>query len=186
MPRVKNYCEVEVIKKAMPVFWKHGYKGTSMQMLEKEMGINKFSIYSSFGNKHGVFIACLKLYHQNTKDIYLRFKNSEGGIEDIKRLFQDSLNIWYLNDKLKGCFITNTRNEFADSDDALVMNQIEQRKDLKDIIIKKLRLSGAKTEETILEEANFLALSLHSLSTASRISSKEDIENYIKMVFKNI
>ncbi|GAK75996.1 transcriptional regulator [Nonlabens ulvanivorans] len=54
MARKKEYIESEVIEKAMTLFWRNGYENTSMQMLEKEMGINKFSIYSSFGSKHGV------------------------------------------------------------------------------------------------------------------------------------
>ena len=56
----KKYNEQEVVEKAMNLFWKNGYEGTSMQMLEKEMGINKFSIYASFGNKHGLFLESLK------------------------------------------------------------------------------------------------------------------------------
>ena len=56
MARKKEYIEDEVIEKAMALFWRNGYETTSIQMLEKEMGINKFSIYSSFGNKEGVFI----------------------------------------------------------------------------------------------------------------------------------
>lgn len=62
MARKKEYIESEVIEKAMTLFWRNGYENTSMQMLEKEMGINKFSIYSSFGSKHGVFVESLKTY----------------------------------------------------------------------------------------------------------------------------
>jgi len=50
MARKKEYREEEVIEKAMNLFWRNGYESTSMQMLEKEMGINKFSIYASFGS----------------------------------------------------------------------------------------------------------------------------------------
>ena len=56
MARRKNYIEEEVIEKAMTLFWRNGYETTSMHMLEQEMGINKFSIYSSFGSKQGVFL----------------------------------------------------------------------------------------------------------------------------------
>ena len=51
MPREKQYKEEEVIEKAMGLFWKNGYRNTSLRMLSKEMGINQFSINASFGNK---------------------------------------------------------------------------------------------------------------------------------------
>ncbi|MBC7557159.1 MAG: TetR family transcriptional regulator, partial [Chryseobacterium sp.] len=47
MARKKKYIEEVVLEKAMNLFWKNGYEKTSMQMLEEEMGINKFSIYST-------------------------------------------------------------------------------------------------------------------------------------------
>jgi AcrR family transcriptional regulator len=40
----------------MSLFWRNGYESTSVRMLEKEMGINQFSIYASFGSKQGVFL----------------------------------------------------------------------------------------------------------------------------------
>jgi AcrR family transcriptional regulator len=61
MARNKQYNEQEVIEKAMSLFWRNGYQNTSVRMLEKEMGINQFSIYASFGNKHGV-VESLKCY----------------------------------------------------------------------------------------------------------------------------
>ena len=52
MARKKSYDEKDVIEKALSTFWREGYEGTSTRMLEKEMGINQFSIYSSFENKN--------------------------------------------------------------------------------------------------------------------------------------
>ena len=62
MSRVKSYNEEEVLQKAMHVFWNHGYGTTSVRLLEKEMGINQFSIDSSFSNKKNLFIEALKKY----------------------------------------------------------------------------------------------------------------------------
>jgi TetR/AcrR family transcriptional repressor of nem operon len=58
----------------MQLFWCNGYETTSMQMLEKEMGINKFSIYASFGNKHGLFIESLKCYKLKVSVILEKLK----------------------------------------------------------------------------------------------------------------
>lgn len=72
MPRKKKYVVDEVIDKAMHAFWSRGYAATSVRTLEKEMGINQFSIYSSFKSKHGVFVEALKKYKIEVKDVYLK------------------------------------------------------------------------------------------------------------------
>ena len=74
----------EVIEKAMNAFWHNGYEATSMQILEKEMGINKFSIYSSFGNKNGVFLESLKCYKQKLNALINKLKDSNQGVAGIK------------------------------------------------------------------------------------------------------
>ena len=97
MSRKKQYIEAEVLDKAMRLFWRNGYENTSMQMLEKEMGINKFSIYSSFGSKHGVFLKSLESYNQKTRSMFNKLKQGEGGIEDIKTFFYDSVDVCYVD-----------------------------------------------------------------------------------------
>lgn len=67
MARQKAYKEEEVIEKAMNLFWRNGYETTSTRMLEKEMGINQFSIYSSFSNKQGVLLQSIKQYKNKLK-----------------------------------------------------------------------------------------------------------------------
>jgi AcrR family transcriptional regulator len=66
-----------VIEKAMSLFWRNGYQNTSVRMLEKEMGINQFSIYASFGNKHGVFVESLKCYKTKIYSIFEKLQNGK-------------------------------------------------------------------------------------------------------------
>jgi hypothetical protein len=49
--------------------WK--YLGT---YVEKEMGINQFSIYASFGNKQGLFLESLKCYKSKVNGMFEKFK----------------------------------------------------------------------------------------------------------------
>lgn len=187
MARKKAYIEEEVIEKAMHLFWRNGYESTSMQMLEKEMGINKFSIYSSFGSKHGVFIESLKSYKKRINSIFEKFKSSTNGVEDIKQFFYDSVNICHQEGNQKGCLITNTYNEFSGSEDELVNNQMTSFMDnLKTLLMVKLRMDGTKDEETIMQQANFLLIAKHGLVAATRVNSQKEIEDYIEMTFKNI
>ncbi|WP_159023417.1 TetR/AcrR family transcriptional regulator [Formosa sp. L2A11] len=187
MARKKEYIETEVVEKAMQLFWRNGYETTSMQMLEKEMGINKFSIYSSFGNKNGLFLECLKCYKEKISNIFEKFKNAPNGIEDIKQFFYDSVSSNFNDDYIKGCLITNTYNEFSNKEDKAIKEQMNAfMNNLKLIIIDKLKKDSTKSEAAILEQANYLLLAKHGLAAAARVNSKKEIEDYIEMTFKNI
>lgn len=187
MARKKQYNEDDVLEKAMHLFWKNGYEATSMQMLEKEMGINKFSIYSSFGNKHGLFLKSLKEYKSRLNATFEKFKNGSNGIEDIKQFFYDSVSSNFNDDNLKGCLLTNTYNEFSENEDELIHEQMSSfMQNLKSIIIEKLEMDASKEKETISKQANYLLLAKHGLAAAARVNTKQEIEDYIEMTFKNM
>ena len=187
MARKKEYNEDEVVEKAMRLFWQNGYESTSMQMLEKEMGINKFSIYSSFGNKHGLFIESIKCYKSKIREMFENFKNASNGIEDIKQFFNDSVSSSFKTDEQKGCLVTNTYNEFSETDDLIIKEEMTSFMDnLKTLFIEKLKMDPSKDEETVLKQANYLVLAKHGLAAAARVNSKKEIEDYIELTFKNL
>jgi TetR/AcrR family transcriptional regulator, transcriptional repressor for nem operon len=187
MARKKEYNEEEVVEKAMNLFWGNGYEATSMQMLEKEMGINKFSIYSSFGNKHGLFLESLKQYKSRVNATLVKFKNGTNGVEDIKQFFYDSISSNFKKGNQKGCFVTNTYNEFSEKEDLFIKEQMASfMDDLKAIIIEKLQMDASKNEETVLKQANYLLLAKHGLAAAARVNTQKEMEDYIEMTFKNI
>lgn len=187
MARTKQYNENEVLEKAMYLFWENGYEATSMQMLEKKMGINKFSIYSSFGNKHGLFLESIKQYKYKVNDVFKKLENGTKGVEDIKQFFYDSVSSNIKGNGLKGCFVTNTYNEFSETEDELIKEQMNSFMcNLKSIIIEKLQMDATKNEDTIFKQANYLLLAKHGLAAASRVNTKQEIKDYIEMTFKNI
>ena len=187
MARKKEYNEDLVVEKAMNLFWRNGYETTSMQMLEKEMGINKFSIYSSFGSKHGLFLESLKSYKRKVNYIFEEFKNSNNGVEDIKDFFYNSVNICKADGNQKGCLVTNTYYEFSEKEDQLINKQMNSfMKNLKELFIEKLKMDPTKDEETVLKQANYLVLAKHGLAVASRVNNDKELEDYIEMTFKNL
>lgn len=187
MARKKEYQEEEVLEKAMKVFWQHGYHNTSMQMLEKEMGINKFSIYASFGSKHGLFLESFKAYQQRTKYIFEKLINANNGVEDIKTFFYDFVDMCYRKGNYKGCLIINSCNEFTERNDVLVNKKIEEFiNNLKGIIIEKLKMDKTKSRATIRREANYLLLAKHGLATATKVYNRKELNDYIDLIFKNI
>lgn len=73
MAREIQFEEEEAIRKAMDVFWKKGYNGTSMRDLTTAMEINPSSLYRSIGDKHALFIKCVKNYTESRMEEARKF-----------------------------------------------------------------------------------------------------------------
>ena len=52
------------LEAALRVFWQKGYEGTALSDLTAAMGINRPSIYATFGNKEALFRKALDRYSQ--------------------------------------------------------------------------------------------------------------------------
>ncbi|MFD0836551.1 TetR/AcrR family transcriptional regulator [Mariniflexile aquimaris] len=186
MARTKAYKEDEVIEKAMNLFWRNGYESTSMHMLEKEMGINKFSIYASFGSKNGVFLESLKCYKQKLNSLITKLKASNDGTLGIKNYFYDFIDFTKETEFGKGCLITNTANEIGDeADEQIKVALTAFTEEVKQVFKTILKQDATKNPETIEQEADFFIIAMFGLSSATRIFNKKQLDNYIENIFKN-
>lgn len=64
MAGVKQFKRNDVLDRAMVLFWRRGYEATSIQDLVEATGINRGSIYGTFGDKQGLFLAVLDHYFE--------------------------------------------------------------------------------------------------------------------------
>ncbi|MCB5191174.1 TetR/AcrR family transcriptional regulator [Methylobacillus arboreus] len=60
--RPSKFDPAASLETAMRLFWAHGYEGTSMADLTAAMGINKPSLYATFGSKESLFEKALEKY----------------------------------------------------------------------------------------------------------------------------
>ncbi len=184
MARTKQYKEEDVIQKAMNLFWRNGYEATSVRMLEKEMGINQFSIYSSFGNKHGVFVESIKAYKSELNSIRNILKNSNNGLVGIKQFFYDFLEFTKENEEGKGCLVCNTVSELGNkAEPDLMVELMKFTEELRSLFINNLQQDKNRSQEILEKEANYLTTSMLGLSLGSRIQNETELEDYIEMIF---
>ncbi|WP_075341150.1 TetR/AcrR family transcriptional regulator [Tenacibaculum agarivorans] len=186
MARKKAYIESEVIDKAMHLFWRNGYECTSMQQLEAEMGINKFSIYASFGSKTGVFLESIKAYKRKLSEITVKLEQSNNGVEGVKQYFYDFLE--FSKDKSKfvrGCLITNTANELNEDSDPTIKKQLTDfTSHIRTLFENNVRQMNSLSEVEIQEKADYLIISMYGLASASRVFTKSQLDIYIENIFK--
>jgi TetR/AcrR family transcriptional regulator, copper-responsive repressor len=109
MGRPKGFYREEVLEKAMPVFWKHGFADTSLQDLERATGVNKSGLYTEFRDKEDLFMACLRHYLESQGKRGLLTKEPLGW-KNIENFLKNGP---LYNGEQQGCFSVNSMREFA-------------------------------------------------------------------------
>jgi TetR/AcrR family transcriptional repressor of nem operon len=117
MPWEKQFDVDAALGRAMEAFWSQGYEATSTQDLLARMGINRGSLYDTFGSKRELFLKALKHYqatYQGPK--VAAAARGRTPRETIGALF-DSLVSEALGDTGRcGCLLVNTALELAPHD----------------------------------------------------------------------
>ncbi|MDX1428915.1 MAG: TetR/AcrR family transcriptional regulator [Rhodothermales bacterium] len=114
MPRAKTFNPDVVVDKAMRTFWETGYEATSVQRLVDATGINRFSMYQTFGDKRGLFRHALDHYY---RDVLARIVALSGqadrGLESIRLYFEALATTLTSSIGKLGCLGQNTGIELA-------------------------------------------------------------------------
>src|SRR6266852_1982904 len=71
MGRPRGFAEDTALEAAMRVFWEKGYEGATLGDLTEAMGINRSSLYASFGDKEALFRLAIARYAEGPA-AYLR------------------------------------------------------------------------------------------------------------------
>jgi len=60
MGRPRRFDEAVAVSGAAALFARHGYEGTSVDDLVRELGIHRGSLYSAFGSKRALYLRVLR------------------------------------------------------------------------------------------------------------------------------
>lgn len=168
MPRPKEFDPDKALEKAMQVFWRKGYEATSVQNLVDSMGINRFSLYDTFGDKHRLFLAAFDRYRQ--KVLLERLRRLEGspeGLPAIRRYFRGLVEVATSEAGRQGCLLTNSLVELAPHDEEAAARVRANLKRTEDAFHKALLRAREKGEirasRNLRDLARFLTNTVHGL-----------------------
>ena len=134
MPRTKQFDEDKVLDKAVEVFWRKGFHATSMQELVDHMGINRASLYDTFGGKEALFEKAFQRYRERSRQNIADFLNSHASVRDgLMRLFERTIEHAVVDPDAKGCFVVNAKTELAAGDQNFCHTLNRNREDLEQL-----------------------------------------------------
>ena len=110
MARPVEFDENKVLTYAMEQFWREGYEASSVQKLLDCTGINRGTLYNSFGDKCTFFKSCVDQYNKVVdKQIAASLKNSKlGPWEAIEDYFGETVLNVTNKHRSMGCLLVNS------------------------------------------------------------------------------
>jgi len=123
MANTIQYNKEEVLSKAIAVFHKKGYNGTGIQDLVDATGLNRSSIYNSFGSKMDLYLATLDAYKNKNNDLHKECaEKARNGLIAINNVFKVFITTILKDLDNKGCMIVNCKSELSSSSNKEVIN----------------------------------------------------------------
>ncbi len=150
-------------------------------MLEKEIGINQFSIYASFKNKRGVLRESLRCYRDKMKRLMDKLEASPDGVAAIRAYCYDFLEFAAAHRQTNGCLIHNTLGEMAHVADSELRSEIMPFVEpLARVLREKLASDTGKDAATLDRQVNYLLVGLQGMTTGIKIFDRQQIEDFVE------
>ena len=106
-----------ILQESYELFYKHGFHDSGVELLAKQVGTTKRTLYAHFGNKEGLIEEVLKYRHQifmtQLKDYFDEFKVET--VADIATCYLAFLKNWTSSEGFYGCMFINACAEFSNT-----------------------------------------------------------------------
>ena len=177
MPRTKQFREEETLKKAVELFWEKGFHATSMQDLVLHLGINRASLYDTYGGKEELFDKAFAHYRKSAGGWLEELFKSESSVKlGFKKLFETAIQEATTDECKKGCFVVNTATELIPGTDKIESVLLEHKDYVEKLFSSYVQRGIDNGEIATTKNAQELGLMLYTLYNGIRVVSKVDTD----------
>jgi TetR/AcrR family transcriptional repressor of nem operon len=174
MARPVEFDEKKVLTNAMEQFWREGYEASSVQKLLDCTGINRGTLYNSFGDKDTFFKSCIDQYSK------IIDQQIESSLKNLKLSPWDAINAYFEESVLNisnrhrsmGCLLVNSLCESISYDKDMKKVVRGSLSSIRKAILARLKeaQSKGKLRKGVAAEfaADVLMNTLHGVRVNSR------------------
>lgn len=125
MGRPKEFKVEEALARAMEAFREQGYDSTTFEHLIQCTGIQKASLYATFGDKRALFMHALRMYHEDLSAKVRELLARPGPVSGKLRAFLAEPSTLDSEGKLVCCLWVKTQLEISTRDPEIAKFQRE-------------------------------------------------------------
>ena len=181
MGRTKQFNQQAVLEDAMHLFWERGFHSTSMQDLVDHLGVNRQSIYDTFGGKHELFEAALERYREVQALPMRRALEEDGPLGDVLRHWFRDMIAEMLKKNGKGCLLVNTATELAEQDDVIFgvcsANARQLEATLSGLLVRAQQAGDIPADRAVIPLARFLVSTINGLAVTAKATRDPEVLN---------
>lgn len=175
MARPVEFVYEDVLTNAMEQFWSEGFEASSVQKLLDATGINRGTLYNSFGDKDTFFRSCLKHYNELIqKDLDASLNNEELTPWDaVQQYFRVSVLAAPAKRRTRGCLLVNSFCESINWDKELQKTVRGYYNGIRKAFLKRMKEADKSGELASGVTPELAADLLMNTLNGLRVSSRE-------------
>ena len=178
------------LDKALKVFWSRGYEGASMAELADALGVNKPSIYATFGNKETLFRKALARYVTGPAAFVKEAKNEPTAKRVVEKFLLQAVDFFSDKSTPNGCMIVQAALTGGQGSSTIQQELITYRKNFEVSFNERFKLAQAQGDlpanVNSKQLAKYIATIHQGMSVqATSGATREDLLAIVEMALKN-
>src|ERR1700722_2467501 len=187
--RPREFDIDRALERAMELFWRQGYEGTSLSDLTRELGLTRPSLYAAFGSKEELFLKALDLYE--TRAGYRQAAlTAPTAAAYARELLEGAANLHGDKKNPPGCLGVQGALACAPESDSIRKELIRRRKIGESIILE--RLKRAKAEGDLPPDADpadlarYLSIVIYGITIqAAGGATRKELRSAAELALRN-
>jgi AcrR family transcriptional regulator len=109
MPDVKHFDPDATLETVVRLFWRQGVASTGIQDVVTATGLNRSSLYATFGGKQELYLAALRRYlERRSQPMFRRLAEDERGLPAVSEFFGSLIEARCSGEYARwGCMVSN-------------------------------------------------------------------------------
>jgi AcrR family transcriptional regulator len=178
MGRSKQFTRDDVLRKALPVFWKDGFARASLPALEHATGVNKSGLYAEFESKEKLYLECLR-YYLDGRDGADFLAAEPLGWHNIQKFLEEGPS---RARGQRGCFAVSSMRELEcmprEARNAIAAG----RQKTKELLLRNVRAENPKMDAAAVCDLVSVFISIEANLDLDPSVAREKVANFVRML----